>query len=65
MDIKDKALETIEGLTFDDIKMTTKTKLSKIYMFAHIAQDKCKNPQVGWVMELDETYNALKKAGIL
>ena len=65
MDIKDKALITIEGLTFEDMTIPAEKKLSMIYKFAHVARGECGNPHESWVKYLDETYKALKKHGVI
>jgi len=65
MNIKNKALLTIEGLTFEDITTPPEKKLSMIYKFAHIARGECKNPHADWVKELDGCYRGLTENGII
>ena len=65
MNTKDKALITIEGLTYEDITTQPEKKLEMIYRFAHIARGECKNPHENWQRELDEAYKALTKHGVI
>ena len=63
--VKDKALLTIEGLTFEDITMPPEKKLEIIYKFAHVGLGECKNSHKDWVKCLDEVYKVLKKHGVI
>ena len=65
MELKDKALLAIEGLTFQDVIMSDKEKLSRIYKFAHIALRTCQNDHKIWHKELDNCLNFLDKGGII
>jgi len=65
MDIKDKALLAIEGLTYEDIAMAADEKLSKIYKFAHIGFGSCQNDHEDWHEELEKCLLALNKFGIV
>jgi len=61
MNIKDKALAVIEGLTLEAIP--TKELVELCYKFAHIARGRC--PHEDWVQELDEVYKALVKNRVI
>ena len=59
--LKDKALLAIEGICL----ASGRAELDSIYTFAHIANGHCKNPHKDWVKDLDKTYRALKKQGVI
>ena len=62
MDIKDKALITIEGLA---ILAMSDDNNTLVYKFAHIANGHCKNPHKPWVKELDKAYKQLRKSKVI
>ncbi len=53
--IKQKALEVIEAMTCNDDFAEDKL-LSTIYMFSHIAVNRCKNKHEDWLELLDKAY---------
>jgi len=58
MDIKTKALATIEGLTCGDFKPYSDI-LEACYRFSHIALGECENRHKDWLAQLDKTYQRL------
>jgi hypothetical protein len=65
MDIKDKALLAIEGLTYEDVVMTAEEKLSKIYTFAHVGFGSCQNDHEDWHEELERCLLSLNRLRII
>ncbi len=61
IDIKTKALRTIEGICLLD----EKPENAKFYKIAHIALGHCGNPHEDWVKELDVVYKSLKRHKII
>lgn len=57
------ALETIEGLTFEDVK--SQNKLGEVYKIAHVALGRCKNKHQDWFIDMLSCNNALKELGII
>ena len=58
MDIRTKALATIEGLTCGEFKPYSNI-VEACYRFSHIALGECENPHKDWVAELDKTFQRL------
>ena len=58
IDIKTKALATIEGLTLGRFKADSDI-VEACFRFSHIALGQCRNPHKKWVAELNETHQKL------
>jgi len=61
MDIKTKALRTIEGICLLD----EKPENGNFYRIAHVALGTCENPHEDWVKFLNNTYRNLKRNHII
>lgn len=60
---KNKALMVIDGLL---LLIEPEDKLlGAIYRIAHAGLGHCPNPHEDWVKEIDDTFNALRKNGVL
>ena len=58
MDIKTKALATIEGLTCGEFKPYSDI-VEACYRFSHIALGNCENRHKDWVAQLNATHQKL------
>lgn len=59
-----RAMKAIEGLTYDDVAMSDKEKVSAIYRMAHAALNKCNNNHEDWKHEIIQTHKAMVAIGV-
>ncbi len=68
--IQAKAIVVIEALTLmwengPQSHDRANAFIGGIYRYSHLARGGCKNPHADWLVELNQTYEAFVKSGVI